>query len=152
MEFLEYLDRTEVEIIKIIEKAGYKTQENTTLCQLSNDYVGFLNKRKKLIIICTKNAKKREGYTFLRKKDRDAFERTALHIKKALRHEAVHVAQECNNGKILQIEEKFSMNIAKMKALNESIRISGEKEKEKQAYILEDKPRLVVKELKKYCL
>ena len=152
MEFLEYLDRTEVEIIKIIEKAGYKTQENTTLCQLSNDYVGFLNKRKKLIIICTKNAKIREGYTFLRRKDRDAFERTALHIKKALRHEAVHVAQECNNGKILQIEEKFSMNIAKMKALNESIRISGEKEKEKQAYILEDKPRLVVKELKKYCL
>ena len=152
MEFLEYLDRTEVEIIKIIEKAGYKTQENTTLCQLSNDYVGFLNKRKKLIIICTKNAKIREGYTFLRRKDRDAFERTALHIKKALRHEAVHVAQECNNGKILQIEEKFSMNIAKMKALNESIRISGEKEKEKQAYILEDKPRLVEKELKKYCL
>ena len=152
MEFLEYLDRTEVEIIRIIEKAGYKIQENTPLCQLSNDYVGFLNKRKKLIIICTKNAKKREGYTFLRKKDRDAFERTALHIKKALRHEAVHVAQECNNGKILQIEEKFSMNIAKMKALNESIRISGEKEKEKQAYILEDKPRLVEKELKKYCL
>ena len=152
MEFLEYLDRTEVEIIRIIEKAGYKIQENTPLCQLSNDYVGFLNKRKKLIIICTKNAKKREGYTFLRKKDRDAFERTAVHIKKALRHEAVHVAQECNNGKILQIEEKFSMNIAKMKALNESIRISGEKEKEKQAYILEDKPRLVEKELKKYCL
>ena len=152
MEFLEYLDRTEVEIIKIIEKAGYKTQENTTLCQLSNDYVGFLNKRNKLIIICTKNAKIREGYTFLRRKDRDAFERTALHIKKALRHEAVHVAQECNNGKILQIEEKFSMNIAKMKALNESIRISGEKEKEKQAYILEDKPKLVENELRKYCL
>ena len=152
MEFIEYLDRTEIEIIKIVEKAGYKTEENTELCKLSDEYVGFLDKRKKLIIICTNNAKKREGYTFLKKKDKDTFERTALHIKKALRHEAVHVAQECNDGRILQIEGKLSMNIAKMKALRGSVKISGEEEKEIQAYILEDKPRLVEKELKKYCL
>ena len=152
MEFIEFLDRTEVEIIKMVEKAGYKTAEDTKLCLLSENYVGFLNKRKKEIIICTSNAKKREGYTLLRKTDKHIFERTALHIKKALRHEAVHVAQECNNGKILQIEKKLSMNRAKMKALNGSTKISGEKEKEKQAYILEDKPRLVEKELKKYCL
>ena len=49
MEFLEYLDRTEVEIIKIIEKAGYKTEENNHLCLLSDDYVGFLDKRKKIM-------------------------------------------------------------------------------------------------------
>ena len=152
MEFLEYLDRTEIEIIKIIEKAGYKTEENTSLCFLSDDYVGFLDKKKKVMIICTNNAKKREGYTLLRKKDKDAFERTALHIKKAIRHEAVHVAQECNDGNILKIDEKLSMNLSKIKALKESIKISGEEEKERQAYILEDRPRLVIKELKKYCL
>ena len=93
MEFMEYLDRTEVEIIKIVEKVGYKTKENTSLCLLSNEYVGFLDKIKKVIIICTDNAKQREGYTALLKKDTDTFERTALHIKKAVRHEAVHVAQ-----------------------------------------------------------
>ena len=154
MEFLEYLGRIEKEIIKIVEKSGYKTEENTQLCLLSDDYVGFLDKRKKVIIICTNNAKKREGYTFLRNKDKYTFERTALHIRKAIRHEAVHVAQECNDGKLLQIEGKLSMNMAKMRALNESIKFSGEKEKEKerQAYILEDKPRLVEKEVEKYCL
>ena len=47
MEFLEFLDRTEVEIIKMVESAGYKTAEDTTLCMLSENYVGFLNKRKK---------------------------------------------------------------------------------------------------------
>ena len=31
MEFIEFLDRTEVEIIKMVEKAGYKTAENTKL-------------------------------------------------------------------------------------------------------------------------
>ena len=152
MEFVDFLDKKEIEIIKIVEQAGYKIEENKPLCLVSNNYVGFLNKRKKVLIICTNNAKKREGYTILRKKDKNTFERTALHIKKALRHEAVHVAQECNNGNLLNIDEKLSMSPLKLKALNESIKISGEREKERQAYILENKPKLVEKELRKYCL
>ncbi len=152
MEFIEYLDKTEVEIIKMVEQAGYRTAENTSLCLISENYVGFLNKIKKEIIICTNNAKKREGYTILRKKNKDIFERTALHIKKALRHEAIHVAQECNNGNLLKSERKLSMKQSKINALNGSIKISGEEEKERQAYILEDKPKIVIKELKKYCL
>ena len=152
MEFVDFLDKKEIAIIKIVEQAGYKIEENKPLCLVSNNYVGFLNKRKKVLIICTNNAKKREGYTILRKKDKDTFERTALHIKKALRHEAVHVAQECNNGNLLNIDEKLSMSPLKLKALNESIKISGEREKERQAYILENKPKLVEKELRKYCL
>ena len=152
MEFIEFLDRTEVEIIKIVEKAGYKIAEDRKLCFSSENYVGFLNKRKKEIIICTSNAKKRERYTILRKKDKNTYDRTALHIKKALRHEAVHVAQECNDGNLLKIDRRLSMNSSKIKALNRSIRVSGEEEKERQAYILEDKPKLVEKELRKYCL
>ena len=152
MEFVDFLDKKEIEIIKIVEQAGYKIEENKPLCLVSNNYVGFLNKRKKVLIICTNNAKKREGYTILRKKDKDTFERTALHIKKALRHEAVHVAQECNNGNLLNIDEKLSMSPLKLKALNESIKISGEEKKERQAYILENKPKLVEKELIRYCL
>ena len=152
MEFVDFLDKKEIEIIKIVEQAGYKIEENKPLCLVSNNYVGFLNKRKKVLINCTNNAKNRAGYMPLTKKDKDTFERTAVHIKKALRHDAVHLAQECNNGKLLEINERFSMNIAKMKALNGSIKISGDEEKERQAYILEDKPKLVKKELEKYCL
>ena len=154
MEFEGYLDKIEVTIVKMVEKAGYQIEENTKPCLLSNEYVGFLNKRRKVLIICTNNAKMRERYTILSNKDKDSFERTALHIKKAIRHEAVHVAQECNNGKLLIIDKDLSMFPSKMKALNKSIIISGkeEKEKERQAYILENKPKLVEKELKKYCL
>ena len=93
MELIEFLDKAEVEIIRLVENAGYRIEENTHLCSISENYVGFLNKIEKEIIICTSNAKKREGYTLLRKKNKDIFDRTALHIKKALRHEAVHVAQ-----------------------------------------------------------
>ena len=77
VEFIEFIDRTEVEIIRMIEKAGYKTAENTKLCLLGENYVGFFNRIKKEIIICTNNAKKREGYRHQRKENKDVFERTA---------------------------------------------------------------------------
>ena len=51
MEFIEFIDRMEVEIIKIVEKAGYSIEENTPLCLLSKNYVGFMKKRQKKIII-----------------------------------------------------------------------------------------------------
>jgi len=152
MEFLQFLDREEIEIIRMVEQAGYSTRENTPLCLLSERYVGFLKKREKEIVICTDNAKKKEGYTILRKLNIETFERTALHIKKALRHEATHVAQECNGGNLLDINKKLRMNPAKIAALKGSIKISGDEEKERQAYILEDNPKLLKKELKKYCL
>ena len=152
MEFIQFLDREEIEILRMVEQAGYSTEENTPLCLLGEKYVGFLRKKQKTIIICTDNAKKKEGYKLLRNMNSDTFERTAKHIKKALRHEAVHVAQECNGGKLLDIKKTLSMNPAKNEALIGSKKISGEEEKERQAYILEDKPKLLKKEFKKYCL
>ena len=152
MEFLIFLDKIEIEIISLIKKAGYSTEENTPLCLLGKNYVGFLKKKQRKIVICTNNAKEREGYKSLRLKNTDNFERTARHIKKALRHEAVHVAQECNNGKLLKTRKFLSMNPAKINALKGSIKISGEKNKEIEAYILEDKPKLIRKELIRYCL
>ena len=85
-------------------------------------------------------------------KAKSELEKTAIHMKKALRHEAVHVAQECNKGNLLHIKKSLSMNPAKLEALKLSTKVSGEEEKERQAYILEDKPKLLKKELKKYCL
>tara|TARA_Y100001968_G_scaffold45972_1_gene36089 strand:+ start:1873 stop:2331 length:459 start_codon:yes stop_codon:yes gene_type:complete len=152
MEFIAFLDKIEIEIIRLIEEVGYSTEENTQLCSLGKDYVGFLNIKQKKIVICTNNAKEREGYKHKRRKDRDSFERTALHIKKAIRHEAIHVAQECNNGNLLEIKKNLSMNPSKISALKGSTKISGDERKEIQAYILEDKPKLVKKELEKYCL
>tara|TARA_B100001029_G_scaffold157755_1_gene143967 strand:+ start:959 stop:1417 length:459 start_codon:yes stop_codon:yes gene_type:complete len=152
MEFIQFLDRVEIEIIRMVEQAGYSTEENTPLCLLSEAYVGFLKKKQKTIVICTDNAKRREGYTLIRKINTDKFERTAKHIKKALRHEAVHVAQECNSGNLLNIKRSYKINPSKIEALKGSTKISGEIEKERQAYILEDKPKLIKKELEKYCL
>ena len=152
MEFIEFLDKVEIEIIRIVEQAGYSIEENTALCLIGEKYAGFLKKRERTIVICTDNAKKKKGYTILSKRNDDIFKMTATLIKKALRHEAAHVAQECNDGNLLDIKQKLSINPIKLEALKGSIKISGEEEKERQAYIIEDKPSLLKKELKKYCL
>ena len=51
MEFIEFLDQVEIEIIRIVEQAGYSTEEDTPLCFINNNYVGFLKKRQKKILL-----------------------------------------------------------------------------------------------------
>ncbi len=152
MEFITFLDKNEIEIIKLIEKAGYSAEENTPLCLLGKEYVGFIKKKQKRLVICTNNVKKREGYKGIKPNRADSLDKTSIHIKKALRHEAVHIAQECNNGNLLNLKKTFKLNPAKLIALKGSTKISGEEAKEKEAYILEDRPKLIINELKKYCL
>ena len=152
MEFIAFLDKNEVEIIRLIEKAGYSAEEDTSLCLIGEEFVGFIKKKEKKLVICTSNVKQRIGYNPLKTKRADNFDKISIHIKKALRHEAVHIAQECNNGNLLNLNTTLRLNPAKLNALKGSTKISGEEEKEKEAYILEDRPKIVINELKKYCL
>jgi len=78
-----------------------------------------------------------------------------LAIRKALRHEATHAIQKCNNNKtvgdIKDLEDK--LHPSKRKALEfSSSRFSGTYAKEVEAYVLEDKPKKVKEFIKKYCL
>ncbi len=152
MEFIDFLDKNEVEIIRLIEKAGYSAEENTPLCLIGKEYVGFTNKKYRKLVICTNNIKQRVGYNHIKLKRESSVDKISVYIKKALRHEAVHIAQECNNGNLLNPKTKLRLNPAKINALNGSTKISGDEEKEKEAYILEDRPKLVINELRKYCL
>ena len=76
-------------------------------------------------------------------------------IRKALRHEATHAIQKCNNSKTLgdikELEDK--LHPSKRKALDFSTsKFSGTYAKEVEAYILEVKPKKVKNMIKKYCL
>ena len=47
MEFIEFLDRVEIEIVRMVKEAGYSIEENTSLCLLNEKYAGFLKKKEK---------------------------------------------------------------------------------------------------------
>ena len=136
MEFIIFLSKIDKEILDLLMKANYVVEENK-------------------IIICTENAKKKTNYKNNKQKpNKDNF-KTEIAIRKALRHEATHVIQKCNNNKIVgeinKLESK--LNKSKRKALEFSTsNFSGTYEKEVEAYVLEDKPKKVKKLIKKYCL
>ena len=73
--------------------------------------------------------------------------KTKLYIRRALRHEATHIVQACNNNKIFNNlkEIKKKINKGKENAIKTSVRISGNLNKEVEAYFMEDKPRRVRK-------
>ena len=76
-------------------------------------------------------------------------------IRKALRHEATHAIQKCNNnlivGDIRNLEKR--LHPSKKKALDFSTsNFSGTYAKEVEAYVLEGKPRKIKNLIKVYCL
>ena len=151
MEFILFLSKIDKEIIELINKSNHSIEENTALCLIDKKFVGFFKRREKTIVICTKNAKKLGGY---REDKRYDNHKTNIYIRRALRHEVTHLVQSCNNNKPTGVIKNIENRIheRKLKALNSSVQISGNYEKELEAYVLEDKPKKVKEIFKSYCL
>ena len=151
MEFILFLNKIDKEIIELINKSNHSIEENTALCQIDKKFVGFFKRKEKTIVICTENAKKLSGYSKNKNNDNH---KTKIYIRRALRHEATHLVQSCNNNKPTGIIKNIKNKIhkKKLKALNSSVQISGNFDKELEAYVLEDKPKIVRQILKTYCL
>ena len=151
MEFILFLNKIDKEIIELINKSNHSIEENTALCLIDKKFVGFYKKKEKTIVICTQNAKKLGGYRENKNYDNH---KTNLYIRRALRHETTHLVQSCNNNKptgvIKNLEDKI--HEGKLKALKSSVRISGNLDKELEAYVMEDRPRKIKEMLKSYCL
>ena len=154
MEFILFLSKLDREILDLLVKANYVIEENKIECKISKEIKGLHNFEEKKIIICTENAKRKTNYKITKKhSNKDNF-KTERAIRKALRHEATHVIQRCNNnetvGNITELESRIHKS--KKKALEFSTAgFAGSYQKEIEAYILEDKPKKVKEMLETYC-
>ena len=155
MEFIIFLSSLDKEIIDLLAKANYVVEENKIECLLNKKIKGLHNFEENKIIICTENAKRKTNYRNIKQhQNKDNF-KTEKAIRRALRHEATHAIQKCNNNKIVGDIKKLENKLhpSKRKALNFSTsNFSGTYAKEVEAYILEDKPKKVKNMIKKYCL
>ncbi|KGG15071.1 MULTISPECIES: hypothetical protein [unclassified Prochlorococcus] len=153
LEFLLFLNAQEKEIIELITKANYKLEENTPLCLIGKDFFGFLKKDQKTVVICTANAKDYGGYMFAKGPKLEGSFKTGQMIRRAIRHEAIHIAQECNKGRLINPGGKKNMEISsyKLDALKGSTQLTGNQDKEYEAYAMEDHPRKVISALKRFC-
>ena len=155
MEFIIFLSKLDKEILDLLIKANYEVEENKIECLLNKEIKGLHNFVEKKIIICTENAKRKTNYRNEKLRPNKENFKTKLAIRKALRHEATHAIQKCNNNKIIgdikNLEAK--LHRSKRRSLEFSTsNFSGTYTKEIEAYILEDKPKKVKNMLRKYCL
>ena len=153
MEFILFLSKLDKEILNLLIKANYIVEENKIECLLNKEIKGLHNFKENKIIICTENAKRKTNYRN-KKQQKNNF-KTERAIRKALRHEATHAIQKCNNNKIIGDIKKLENKLhqSKRKALEFSTsNFSGTYEKEIEAYVLEDKPKKIKNFIKKYCL
>ena len=154
MEFILFLSKLDKEILNLLMKANYIVEENKIECLLNKEIKGLHNFKENKIIICTENAKRKTNYRNKNKQNRDNF-KTERAIRKALRHEATHAIQKCNDNKTIGDIKKLESKLhqSKRKALEfSSSNFSGTYAKEVEAYVLEDKPKKVKNLIKKYCL
>ena len=154
LEFILFLKKIDKEILDLVHNANFSVQENANICKYGNKFFGFLDKKNKRVVICTHNAKIMGGYYMPNNNPRDTYTHTHMHIRRALRHEATHVAQMCNGGEVLNMIERSKMRLhpVKQEALTGSTKVSGNKDKEFEAYWMEDRPKKVRDALRKYCL
>ena len=155
MEFILFLRILDKEILDLLIKANYIVEENKIECLLNKEIKGLHNFKENKIIICTENAKRKTNYKNKKQlQNKDNF-KTEKAIRKALRHEATHFIQKCNNNKTIGDIKKLESKLhqSKRKALEfSSSNFSGTYAKEVEAYVLEDKPKKVKNLIKKYCL
>ena len=154
MEFIIFLSKIDKEIIELINRANYSIEENSPLCLIDKKFIGFHKREEKAIVICTQNAKFIGNFINKKKPNNNDNHKTKIYVRRALRHEATHMAQACNEGKTTGFINNLNKRIHKNKfdALQSSLKISGNLLKEIEAYVLEDKPKIVKKAIKKYCL
>ena len=155
MEFFIFLSKLDKEIYDLLIKANYVVEENKIECLLNKNIKGLHNFEENKIIICTENAKKKTNFRKIKQKLNKDNYKTERAIRKALRHEATHVVQKCNNNKIIGDMKKLESKLhqSKRRALEFSTsNFSGTYAKEVEAYVLEDKPKKVKNLIKKYCL
>ena len=154
MEFITFLSKLDIEIIELIKKANYSIEENSALCLIDKNYKGFYKINEKTIVVCTENAKKITNFRKNQISMNNNNHKTKLSIRRALRHEATHMIQACNNNKIIGDIEKIKKrkNKNKDRAIKLSMGISANLEKELEAYMMEDKPKEIINGIKKYCL
>ena len=101
MEFIIFLSKLDKEILDLLIKANYIIEENKIECFLNKDIKGLHNFEENKITKCTENAKRKTNYRNKKQQpNKDNF-KTEKAIRKALRHEATHAIQKCNDNKTI---------------------------------------------------
>jgi hypothetical protein len=139
MIFTYYLSPEGKQILDLVAKAHFTIKENISLCS-NPSYDGGLTNNK-TFFVCTKTLMNRENAN--------------KNLNVTVYHEAVHVVHSCIGMKPIGIPlNKMPLTREKLQYINNSMSLVNRKDTRKlehEAYWLEDKPKEIIKYLRKFC-
>ena len=140
MVFTYYLTPEGKQILDLIAKAHFRVRENISWCS-NPKYDGGIITENKTFFVCTKTLMKRATAN--------------QDLNSTVNHEAVHVVQSCIAMKPIGIPlSEMPLTSGQMQYVNNSVSLikkENNRRIEHEAYWLEDKPKEIIKYLKKFC-
>ena len=151
-EYRRYISKSVLPLHDLLLKKHFLVITDPPTCKTNGLIRGYFISRYRAIYLCVENILKdpRLGDIDGRNKFNDARKQ----LSKTLTHEAVHAAQWCKGSKDWTLfGSKYQGELGGFgdTALNPSANFRGNKQSEKEAYLLESKPEIAMEAIDIYC-
>ena len=151
-DYRRYIRKNVLPLHDLLLKKQFLVIPNPPTCKTNRLMRGYFISRYRAIYLCVDNLLEdpRLGDIDGRNKYNDARKQ----LSTTLTHEAIHVAQWCKGSKDWTLfSSKYQGEIGGFgdTALNPSANFRGNKQSEKEAYLLESKPKIAMEAINIYC-
>ena len=151
-DYRRYISKSVLPLHDLLQKKQFLVIPDPPTCKTNGLIRGYFISRYRAIYLCVENLLKdpRLGDIDGRNKFNDARKQ----LSRTLTHEAIHVAQWCKGSKDWTLfGRKYQGELGGFgdTALNPSANFRGNKQSEKEAYLLESKPEIAMEAIDIYC-
>ena len=151
-DYHRYISKSVLPLHNLLQKKQFLVIPDPPTCKANGLIRGYFISRYRAIYLCVENLLEdpRLGDIDGRNKFNDARKQ----LSTTLTHEAVHVAQWCKGSKDWTLfGSKYQGELGGFgdTALNPSANFRGNKQSEKEAYLLESKPEIAMEAIDIYC-
>ena len=151
-DYRRYISKSVMPLSDLLLKKQFLVISDPPTCKTNGLMRGYFISRYRAIYLCVDNLLKdpRLGDVNGRNKLNDVRKQ----LSKTLTHEAIHVAQWCKGSKDWTLfGSKYQAELGGFgdTALNPSANFRGNKQSEKEAYLLESKPEIAMEAIDIYC-
>ena len=151
-DYHQYINKDVLPLHDLLLRRQFLIISNPPTCKTNRLMRGYFISRYRAIYLCVDNLlmDPRLGDIDGRNKSQDAKKQ----LSKTLTHEAIHVAQWCKGSKdwtLFKLKDQGGLGGFGDTALNRSENFSGNKNSEKEAYLLESQPKIAMEAINIYC-
>ena len=151
-DYRRYINKRTRPLHDLLIKKQFLIIANPPTCKTNHLIRGYFISRYRAIYLCVDNLLEDPRLGDI--SGRDKFNDAKKQLSTTLTHEAVHAAQWCKGSKdwtLFNLSGSGTLGGFRDSALDSSTKIRGNRKSEKEAYLLESKPDIVMEAFDLYC-